>query len=101
MKLPRSLKICGLDYEIVVDDNLYLDKGATGTHHAEKLVIALHTHGVNEQRIMQTFLHEIIHAVDEHYMGASLDEKQVGAFAAGLYQVLIDNNMLKSELWND
>jgi hypothetical protein len=97
MKIPKTLKICGLNYEVLVDDNLYLDKGATGTHHAEKLVIALHTQGVNDQRVMQTFLHEVIHAVDEHFMGASLSEQQVNAFAAGLYQVLVDNDLLKME----
>lgn len=94
--IPKTLKVSGLDYEIVTDDNLYLDKGATGTHHAEKLVIALHTYGVNEQRLWQTFLHEIIHAIDEHYMGASLTEQQVVAFASGLYQVLMDNKLLNA-----
>jgi len=93
MDIPKTLKICGLKYDIVVDDNLFFEKGAVGTHNVERLMITLHTQGVNDQRLVQTLLHEIIHAIDEHYMSQSLDEKQVNAFAAGFYQVLADNNI--------
>jgi len=93
MEIPKTVRVCGLDYEVVIDDNLFFERGAVGTHNAERLMITLHTRGVNNQRLMQTFLHEIIHAVDEHFMGQVLEEKQVNALAAGLYQVLADNDL--------
>lgn len=95
MKLPDTLRVCGLDYEIIVDDNLSLDRGATGQHHAEQLRITIQTHGVNKQRILQTFWHEIVHAIDEHYSDGMMTENQVRALASGIYQVLSDNDLLK------
>jgi hypothetical protein len=95
INLPSTLKVCGLIYEIIVDDNLSLDRGATGQHHAEQLTITIQTHGVNNQRVIQTFLHEIIHAIDEHYLNGDLQEGQVRSLASGFYQVLVDNDLLK------
>jgi hypothetical protein len=95
MKLPDTLRVCGLDYEVIVDDNLSLDRGATGQHHAEQLTITIQTHGVNKQRVLQTFWHEIIHAIDEQYSDGQMTENQVRALASGIYQVLSDNELLK------
>jgi len=95
MKLPDTLRVCGLDYEIIVDDNLSLDRGATGQHHSEQLTITIQTHGVNKQRVLQTFWHEVIHAIDEHYLSGDMAENQVRALASGIYQVLSDNDLLK------
>jgi hypothetical protein len=42
-------------------------------------------------KMLEVFLHECIHGIDEQYGVVGLDEKQTQQFAIGLAQVLIDN----------
>lgn len=44
-----------------------------------------------------TFLHEIMHSIDEFY-DAGWTELQIRIMAAGLYQVLSQNNMLNMDI---
>ena len=49
----------------------------------------------SESYIGTTFIHEIIHCVDEVYNGGKLDEETVKRLGEGLCQVLNDNKLLK------
>ena|SRR3972149_4607096 len=57
------------------------------TYHSEEKLIMLDSK-LPETQFSQTFLHEVIHAVDTIYLGSSLREKQVIGIANGLAQVM-------------
>ena len=96
MKIPKKIKICGLDYTIELSDKLVEDDNASGQHIPTKLKIKLHVGNYHPQKIEQTFWHEILHAINTNYCGQKeLTEEQVDTFANGFYQVLKDNNLLK------
>lgn len=97
MKIPKKLKICGLDYTIEIVDNMVEDENLSGQHEANKLIIRLHKGNYHQQKTEQTFWHEITHAISVHYLGTKeMDEDQCDNFGNGLYQVLKDNNLLRT-----
>lgn len=96
MKIPKQLKICGLDYKVILDDDFATKKSFAGEHEPNRLLITLHQGDYNKQKIEQCFIHEIIHAINTHYCGDDeLSEDQTEHIANGIYQVLKDNDLLK------
>lgn len=91
MKIPKTVRICGLDYKVTLKEDLYIEEGCYGTHNPTTLEIQLQNHKLNEDRQMQVFIHELIHAVDLHYLNSKLSEDQVNQVANGVYQILSDN----------
>jgi hypothetical protein len=92
MKIPKNVRVCGLDYKVEFSDNLYIEEGCYGTHNPTTMVITLQNHKLDHGRQSQVFIHELIHAVDLHYMNSKLTEDQVNQIANGVYQILADNN---------
>jgi hypothetical protein len=92
MKIPEKVRVCGLNYDVKMSDTLYLDEGCYGTHNPSSMVITIQNHTVDKDRQMQVFIHELIHAVDLHYLNSKLTEDQVNQVANGVYQILADNN---------
>ncbi len=95
MKIPKKVKICGLNYTIRFNDSLHIKEGLQGTLRENQLEIILQNKDYNFQKVEQTFWHEIFHAIDLNYCNNELTEKQVDNIANGLYQVLKDNHFLK------
>jgi len=97
MLIPKTVRICGLNYKVTMSENLYLDQGIVGSHNQNTLEILLQNHTMDKQKIVQTFFHEIMHAIDSHYLDNKLTEEQVCQIGNGIYQVLADNNLLRGD----
>ena len=95
MKIPKKLKICGLDYTIVLLKDLHLDEGLAGQHDGDKQIIRLQNRGYHSQAIEQNFFHEVTHAINSNYLNGKLDEDIVDSISNGIYQVLKDNRLLR------
>lgn len=94
MKLPKSIRIGGVEYEIQQKDVVMLDnKLQLGTIHYHECKIELLSDGTTHQQQCMTLLHEVGHAILRH-MGIETkddEERIVDAFARGFYMVLQDN----------
>ena len=95
MKIPKILKVGGHQYKVEITKTYNESKGSNNwgrTNHV-KLKIYL-DEGLVESKKEETFIHELLHAVDSH-QGNILKESQVDKIANGLYMVLKDNKLLK------
>lgn len=88
--IPRKIKIGGFDYSIVVspafDKELFADGNKGSMSSRLRRIIVSST--LPPQDFSETFVHEILHAVDDIYTNSSLTENQVFLLANGLLQVL-------------
>lgn len=94
MKIPESVRIHGVEYKVVLVQNLM--NGATAAYghiDYENSVIELSdTFGTEHQKRCQVLLHEILHGIREaNGMEIENEENIVDMFAKGIYQVLQDN----------
>ena len=91
MKIPNKIKICGIDYEVITEK--FDNESLFGTSNERMAKICLNEN-INGQVREETFLHEVIHVIN-WVSEMNLKENQVGVLSRILYQVLIDNNLLK------
>lgn len=94
MKIPKSVRIHGVEYSIKLVPNLM--DGATAAYgyiDYENSVIELSdTFGTEHQKRCQVLWHEILHGIREaNGMKIENEESVVDMFAKGIYQVLQDN----------
>lgn len=94
MKIPKSVKVGSFVIKIdVVDD----DEEADGLFNIVNSKIRIRNtskkSGVEftPEYQQQLMLHEILHAIDEIYLGNRLREKIISVLAYALYQVIKDN----------
>lgn len=101
MKIPKKVKIGGHWFKVLfpykfiersdVDGHTDMDtfeiKIANGDGVSQKLA---------DSKIMELFLHEIIHAIDHVYNASQLDEKTVRRLGQGLFQFMSDNGYLNN-----
>jgi hypothetical protein len=103
MKIPDTLKIGGHNYTVKYPYH-FQDRGdICGQHDGTMKEIKIDdsdpwTHsGRNETGIAVTFLHEILHAVDQitghEIFKGDEGEKRIEAISEGLFQVLRDNKL--------
>lgn len=97
MKIPKTVKIGGLNYTVELTD---IEQGkaqsdSIGLHHARftKIIIDNRLSSDKQESI---FLHEILEALNLMY-SLELEHKTIDILEAGLYQVLKDNKMLEGE----
>ena len=94
MKIPDSIRICGVEYEIEYVE--YLNNGVNmcyGHIDFERSKIQLSsTDNVDHQKRCQVLLHEILHGIIK-YNGMEIENEEeiVEMFAKGIYQILQDN----------
>lgn len=86
LKLPATLKILGKTWEVAEAPADFTDSGSCSRDH-QKIIVATTQ---PEDNIKDTFLHEVLHAVD-YCMATKLSEDQVAALATGLLAVFLDN----------
>ena len=90
VKVPKTIKIGGFTYKITLDDERAtkeLDSdGAWGKLYADMRVIHISRAAEGEQ-FDNTFLHEIIHAINNIYCNKDMGEKLTTDIANGLHQV--------------
>lgn len=94
MKIPKSIRIGGVEYRIQYTPNL--NDGQTmcyGTIDYEDHLIELsEDRGTSHEYRCITLWHEILHGIREQF-GVEIDneEEVVNMFSRGIYQVLQDN----------
>lgn len=102
MIIPKTLRILGFDWEIKKDKNVAYEGSIHGSTHTGSQIIFLEPDDT-KQKNEQTLLHEVMHALwwqqglNARYSGEQkkFEEEIIAALASGLYQVLIDNKLLK------
>ena len=105
MRIPKSLRIGGRTYRVIYPHSFDdMPKPLLGLCDNSKQVIrvsGLDSSGATlcDEAIVQTFLHEVIHAIDYVYGGAQVQrldnsEDIVDALAEGILQVFRDNKIL-------
>lgn len=99
MAIPKKVRICGFDYDIKYQDDLDHTQGCAGVHLPEKLEIRLLSRGIDPRRTEQTFIHEVLHAVDVLYGNDKLSEEQCSSLSNGIYQVFSDNGLLNEKVF--
>lgn len=94
MKIPNSVRIRGVEYEVRYEPNLRLNNNLCyGAINYDNSVITLsETDGTGHQMRCITLLHEILHGIRNH-AGLEIEDEEtiVDMFARGIYQVLQDN----------
>ena len=93
MKLPKSLKIVGKRFKIIVDPKLE----DCGTCDSNKHEIKIKS-GMPFDAELDTVIHEITHAID-FQMNLEMSERQVHGVGAGLAAVLTDNPKFIDYMW--
>ena len=94
MKIPKKLKIGGHWYKIILQNRA--EQGGSdklGTSLVYKNTIFL-DNSASETHQESTFLHEILEIISV-LNKMDLTETQICVFETGLYQVLMDNRLLK------
>jgi hypothetical protein len=99
MKIPRSVRIGGVDYEVRITPNLRDGAKLLYGHidYYNSVIELSDTDNNGHQARCITLLHEILHGITNH---AELDFEKAGeeqivtVLAKGIYQVLQDNRGL-------
>ena len=94
MKIPQSVRIGGVEYEVRYEPNLRLNNELCyGAINYDNSVITLsQTDGTGHQKRGIILLHEILHGIRNHAgLEIENEEEIVDMFARGIYQVLQDN----------
>lgn len=99
MHIPKKLKVGGMTYKVDKNYN-FKDNELMGQAVHSQNIIKLSErdqqgHRYPQDKKEETFMHEVIHAVDCIYNSGNLDEKTVCHLSQGMYQTLKDNKMLK------
>lgn len=100
MNIPQNLKVGGHSYAV---NMAYRFKDRTdimgqANHQRSEIVVSdvdCAGNPLERTQSEQTFVHELVHCVDQVYNNNKLDEDTVARISEGLYQVLKDNDMLK------
>ena len=89
IKIPKTIKVGGLDYHIRMDKETDVELDAR-QHYGECATylkrIRLNSR-LDNQQLNVTWYHELVHAVDDVYLGECLDESVIKQMAHGLHQI--------------
>jgi len=105
MKLPETIKVCGLTYRIEFPYHFKERGDICGQHDGQMQVIRIddldsYDHSLRpDSSILVTFIHELLHAVD-YVSGRRIFEGDEGegivkCFSQIIYQILNDNGFLE------
>ncbi len=99
MKIPKRIKVAGHVIRVKFVTRLKSNAGkeefyGKSSHNRNEVIIARKNFNdrLAEEHIASTFLHEVIHQVDNKY-NVKLSEKQTTNLEIGLFQVLRDNKL--------
>ena len=94
MKIPKSVRIAGVEYEVVIVPALMNDNVAAYGHidYDNSRIELSDSFGVEHQKRCRILWHEILHGIREA-SGLEIEDEErvVEMFARGIYQVLQDN----------
>ena len=99
MKIPSKIKISGITYKIkkvkIGEIPPLMKNHADGQANYHECMIYLDS-DLDIQRMFQVLLHEIIHIIQwNNNWDDELSENNIQGISSGLYQILIDNKLLK------
>ena len=100
MNLPKSIKVLGITYKVTSPEEYLAMMGRWGeTHNLTGEIRVAVEHGRND-RIRETLLHEIFHAIIAEILstGDFPEERIVESLASGLWAVFRDNPSLLTYL---
>jgi len=106
MNIPDKVKIGGHTYK-VLKDYVFIDgnnlAGQADHNKLEMKLIGKLSTGepIPVSRKIETFIHELLHCIDNTYNSASLTEEQTERMSEGIFQVLNDNFLITSGLFID
>jgi len=96
VKIPRKVKLFNRHYDVVRDDRVIKEYSphCWGMIEFDRSFIAIkkRQEDFQEYKEAETFMHEIIHGIDEVY-GLKLSESKVNLLAQGLVTVIRDNKL--------
>lgn len=93
MTVPKSIKVGGLRYRVLLKDEIeILGEAKLGAFDNEKLTIEICSSCVDDAKLV-TLWHEIIHAIDEQ-ANLNMSEGATNALAHSVVQILRDNPAL-------
>lgn len=92
MKIPKKVRIGGIDYVVQYEERLISDDGKAlaGQIDYSEDIIRLEPKVQSTQGMCQTLLHEIMHGI-EHHFKMDLTEDEIDNLASGMYMVVQDN----------
>ena len=87
VKIPDTIRIGGFDYKITFDliNNEEGSNWGWWRNFPQKIELSKEAPA---QRRSHTFIHELLHAIDDTYLGNKLSEDDVIGLTTGLHQVL-------------
>ena len=94
MKIPKSVRIHGVEYRVAIIPNIMSGTTAAYGHidYDNTIIELSNTFGTEHQKRCQILWHEILHGIREaNGMEIENEEAVVDMFAKGIYQVLQDN----------
>ena len=86
IKIPQTLKVGGRSLLVKFTKNLLRDTGNRGEVEWHTETMRIDSDMVYTLTVI-TFLHEIVHCIDEVYCNRNLSEDETNQLAEGLYQV--------------
>lgn len=94
MKIPESVRIGGVEYEVQYQENLRIDNDLCYGYisYDDSTITLSSSDGTGHQRRCVTLWHEILHGIQEHSgIPVENEEEVIEMFSKGIYQVLQDN----------
>ncbi len=87
IKIPKTIKVGGFDYRITFDlvNDEEGSKWGWWRNFPQEIELSKEA---PEQRRSHTFIHELLHAIDDTYLGNKLSEDEVIGLTTGLHQIL-------------
>ena len=96
-RMLKTLKVGGLNYQIIYPYLFETNAVLLGLHEGDQARIKISKQFLNLDRhwtkIVETLLHEVIHAVDHVYAGNILVEDEVFILSNYIYQIVRDNDL--------
>lgn len=86
MKIPNSVTIGNLTIKIVYVDNLLPDRDSWGEFSSKAQEIRISS-GISEERVFETFFHELIEAINSIY-DKKMDHDCIQTIAVALAQTM-------------
>lgn len=94
MKLPKSIKVGGKQYRIIIED-LLKERGQTCFGYCTPSELEIHiSKDIRVEQQKDTLLHEVIEIINSEN-DLNLIHQTIQTLSTQLYQVLMDNNLLK------
>lgn len=101
IEIPKSIKVGGKTYSILYPYVFTERTDLRGQTCSDTLEIKISDQlktgeKFHTENIQETFIHEVLHAVDIIYNSNKLEEDEITRLGEGLFQVLKDNDFIKS-----